>query len=580
MTKALGRPIAALLLAIQVSIPTLANDALQRIPENALGFAVVRNLAETSGKVDQLLQPFDVTFPSPLTLAKVVTGLDEGLDLSGQLVIAVLPGAGPQADLEPMVLLPVLNYAEFATSINADTSGEICRITLLGEDVLVAQDGPYAMLMNVEHHQTMQELVAFQAEPVTALTPLTAWLPDKDIALVLMPSGVEQISHWKMKRSRRFGLGNEFGRSRFMFSELLSPVWRPATRRWFLSNIDIAAIGITVDSLSNVRLSQQLILKANSPFAQIAPQELQPQVAKLGLSQSPFVFTAGGSVAPGWGKQLATYWRKVEQEQIAENGLENIPPELWEKEEQAFRFLLEDIRSCSVMMLPGTQGEPLLGNFFGIATVPDVAKYFESLPAVVDTWNEITELSTSEDKLVVELNPLKLTGETGTEKAGYEFVVDIASNVRDPNVPLLNFMYESALGPAGKLRVQLVGVDQTTFVFGLATRRQLAELLKVAPLDESTVPQSPTAQATVKLLQPSAQWKMLISPHGCRGWASRVANELLALLTNQEIEIPPISDSPAIGMTVNWIDRQWECEVLCPAETWEHLANYLGTVLQ
>lgn len=539
------------LLALFAAIPLSANDALQRIPENALGFAVVKNLEQTSAKVDQLLVPLDITFPSPLSLVKIVTGWDAGLDPSGNVVIAFLPADDPKSEPEPLVFVPVSSYEEFANSINADASGEICRITLLGEDILVAQDGPYAMLMNVEYRQTMEELVSLEAEPIASLAPLANWLPNQDVAVVLMPAGLQYVSQIKQQSSRLLALRSSFSRSRSTYSSFLSEVFSPKALAALRSHVNLAAAGVAMDDRSTVRVSEQLILKETSPLAKLAPTTSQSNAAKLGLSPQPFVFTAGGPLEAGWGKQVAILLGATEQET------------------QPLQVLLDDLRSCSMVMLPGEKPEPLLGNFMGVATVPNTQTYLEAIPTVVESWNKLLQAAAGDIKLEIELNPLTVSGQTG-----YEFVVDIASQADDPRVPTLRWMYEAALGPDGKLRVQLLPVDETTLVFGLATKSQLSELLEIALDDSVSSPTLPDALATLQMLQPTSQWKLLASPQGCVQWASRVASEFLVHISPTEVKIPEIPDSPPVGLSAQWNGQQLQFEAVLPEQTWKNLARY------
>ncbi len=564
--------LAILLLFVLLPVVANAQEVLQRIPKNSLGFAIVQNLAEASEKFDQLLEPLDATFPAPLAFAKLVTGLGAGLDMSGELVIALLPGDGPKVPSQPMVLLPITGYEEFAASINAAASGEICRVTLLGEDILVARDGEFALLMNVEHRETMEKFLAHAAEPVAALSPLANWLPKQDVALVLMANGMEQLGQWKrpLTRPRRteFGIAEKFS----ILSQLLSVVSTTETFDWLHRNVELAAIGVSVDEKSNVRLDEQFVLRKSSPLASLTAGFIERQTAKLGLSNKPYVFAAGGPVAPGWGNQLATFLCQPEQEYAADNPLQKTASGLRDKEERAYQLLFESIRTCSVVMLTGEKGEPLVGNCMGIATVPNVSKYFESLPQVIETWNELIQQSTSDIKPDIELITEEIAG-----KRHCEIVVDIASAARDSNVPLFNWMLEAAFGLGGKLRIQFAEVHPTTFVFGLATEEQMAELLKASQKNADAAPQRPAMQTTLELLKPAVRWKALVSPQGCLRWTSRFYNEFLVLLSDQEVTIPDMPDCPPIGLTVDCSGRRWECELICPAATWEILAKYLET---
>ena len=77
-----------------------------------------------------------------------------------------------------MFLLPVSDYAKFAESIKGDATGEICRVTIADEDVLVAKRDDYALLMNVEHRALMQQILAAQRSlcPLRSEPIASGWL--------------------------------------------------------------------------------------------------------------------------------------------------------------------------------------------------------------------------------------------------------------------------------------------------------------------------------------------------------------------------------------------------------------------
>ncbi|MGI9427906.1 MAG: hypothetical protein ACR2NM_04570 [Bythopirellula sp.] len=564
--------IAALLVVAEFCSPVVANEVLQRIPANALGFFVVRNVADCSEKCEQLAKPFNMTFPAPLPFAKLVTGLGAGLDVSGDLVIAHLPGATPNASSIPLVLLPVENYIDFAASIHADPSGDICRITLLGEDILAGQHGAHAMLMNVEDEPTMERVLALGPRSVAALSPLNAWIEQQDAALILMAPGVEQLSQWRPASARQSRLAYDFTLQPSFATQLFASISGPVARGWLRRHVELAAIGISVDDKNTVQVGEQLLLKENSPLAKLAPQSVQQPAAMLGLSDKSCVVAAGGPLAPGWGKQLARYLRQLEEAQAAQTGLEKVSSEQWDDEEQAFRLLLENVRSCSAVMLPGDKGEPLMGNFFGVATVDDVDQYLASLTEVVKTWNDLNKLSTDEPQPEIELVDRKIAGHQA-----YEIVLDIGTAMADPNVPLIQWMLEVTVGGDGKLRTKLLQVDQETFVFGIATDEQLQVLLQRLEQNQATAPPLAEVQTTLQLMEPAAPWKMLIQPQGGLKWIKRVVNEYLVLLEHGGMSLPPMPNSPPLGLTINWSGRRLACDLVCPADTWQTLAKYYDT---
>ncbi len=578
-------PVAVAFLAFAfLTNPLFASDALQRIPENALGFVVVRNLEQTSAKVDRLLKQLHITFPAPLAFAKIVTGVESGLDQTGDLVVTLMPGARSGAPIEPMVLLPVSDYAEFAASIHGDTSGDVCRVTLVGEDLLIAQDGRFAMVMNVEHRQTLEHLVGLKAQPIPQLRPITTWLNTNDVSLVLMPSGMEVLGEWKEKRLRRrkedFDLAQV---PRVQRSNNFTDLFGHRIGHWLSETVELAAFGIVVDDQQNIRLSQKFFPKTNLRDSALAAEVGTQPSALLGKLSESFVFAGGGPVAPGWGSWFATFLLEHEQENLVESGLENITPELWKREAEAYRSLFADIRSCSVVMLPGQKGDPLLGNFLGIATVPKVSTYFDRLPQVVETWNEFSKQTTIDVRPEFELKRRVLGGKVLGGKACCEIIIDVATTAQDPNVPIINWLLEAMLGRDGKIEILMVEIDETNFAFGFATDEQITQLLSDQEQTESPAPQSPgieapDREATLKLLQADAAWRIIVSPQGCTFWTTRVVNEFMVHLGWEAIELPAMPASPPVGLSVGLVDGRWESELICPAETFSIVANYLEAI--
>ncbi|MCG8449355.1 MAG: hypothetical protein MI725_07240, partial [Pirellulales bacterium] len=181
------------LLCFSIVNAASADGVYDYLPEDALGFVTFRNLSEIDTKAQKLTELFEIPLPAPLTFVKLTTGLNEGLHAEGDVLVALLPGATPTSEPEPMVLLPISDYPTFAESIHGDASGEICRVSIAGEDVLVAKDREYALLMNVEHRETLEVLLDMEPKPVADLQPLEPWLAKNDVAVAIMPAGAELL---------------------------------------------------------------------------------------------------------------------------------------------------------------------------------------------------------------------------------------------------------------------------------------------------------------------------------------------------------------------------------------------------
>ena len=89
-------------------LPTMvrAGDITQYLPEDALGFVLIRNLDEANSKINKLIRTYELPLPAPLDFIKSATRLGGGINMQGNILIALLPAENPSSDLVPMVLLP------------------------------------------------------------------------------------------------------------------------------------------------------------------------------------------------------------------------------------------------------------------------------------------------------------------------------------------------------------------------------------------------------------------------------------------------------------------------------------------
>ena len=188
----LGTQFLCFLFALLLSLPVgTAKGIYDYVPEDAYGFVTINNLDELNSKTKTFSELFRIPMPTPLDFLKISTGLDEGLDKSGSAVLAALPTDISEQTMEPMLLLPVEDYAKFANSLSGDPSGGICRVALAGNDVLLAKKDDYALLMDVTSQEIMEIILSAQASEVAALKAMSPWLRGNDLNFIIMPNGLE-----------------------------------------------------------------------------------------------------------------------------------------------------------------------------------------------------------------------------------------------------------------------------------------------------------------------------------------------------------------------------------------------------
>ena len=126
----------------------LAADVLDAIPNTALAVILVNRLEATSDKIEKLAVKVQAPSVSLLSLARVQTGIHEGLDDKATAAMAWLPSEDQPLDSPiPIVVLPVTDYAKFVAQLQPENAKDkITQVYVAGKPVLACQRGDFAVL--------------------------------------------------------------------------------------------------------------------------------------------------------------------------------------------------------------------------------------------------------------------------------------------------------------------------------------------------------------------------------------------------------------------------------------------------
>lgn len=560
----LRRLLIPLLLAVATPLSSRAADVLDSLPENVLGLVVVRNLEGANSKAELLLEKFQYALPAPWEFVKMVTGLDEGIDPQGDLLVALVPGSRPNAEPQPLVLLPIVDYEVFANSIRADTSGEICRVELAGEALLVARKGTLAILMNVEHRATLERLLGSQPDPVRRLGPLSIWLAQTDLAIVIMPAGIKALG-----RAERQPIQH---RPISLFKQMVQQLrmglvfFQNAILNDFNRSLDVAAVGVAIDKRSNVRLGYRAVLIHGSDQAS-ADQPAEVQSSPLvGHAAGPYVLAVSGRLATDADHFLGALWNRMNETLRTMGGDKPLSLEDQQKQQQAQELLRDGARQISLVFRPGQEDDPLLAGVSGVVHVDDAEAYLQSVQKSFVLENEVLA-NTSTDLLL----QWELTPTTVADGKGYEIAVDIGV-ANDPNVPDFIRLIESVVGENGKFDMQLVAADPTTVLLGIESEQEFPALLENVRQGEQGLQQQENLQATLKLLDNRATWLAVISPRGLSQWVRRGLGAWFRF--GGAPLLPEITETPPIGFSLNLENDLLEADLVWPIETIDALVDY------
>lgn len=193
MTRACSLLAAPFLCLVMAATALGQANPLEAIPEDALGFVVIRDLSDANARVSTLTEKMQLPLPDLLGMAKQMAGVDQGVDEKGGIAIAALP-----TDDSPFGVfgfVPVTDYPKFIASLAPeDADAKITKVTLFGQPMLVGRKGNFAVVaMSVEHEALLEQVLASERSVVQTVEPLKTWMDQQQLALVITPAGKTKL---------------------------------------------------------------------------------------------------------------------------------------------------------------------------------------------------------------------------------------------------------------------------------------------------------------------------------------------------------------------------------------------------
>ena len=566
---------AALLLAATTDATAGDATVLAHLPEDAYGFVLVRRLAETTERLDSVLQTAGFPLPPALGILRTLSGLGPGVDDRGDVLAGLLPASGrgdDAAGYAPLLLAPLRDYEAFAAHLHADPSGEISRVTVAGEDVLVARLAGFALLMNVEHEPLMTRLLQAPAVMPPVVEPLREALEHNHFSLVLLPAGIRRASDLG-----RASLQDQAQSADEQFAVLPdNSLWEQVRQLlgWSRAAIDFAdarvetfAVGLHVDAETNLSCSGQIALV--DPLAATPAADAGASSGPATFRDVPFAAVAGGPLPRECGAALAALSRRLAAQNPDAYGLAGLEEQDWKQYEASYAAALEGVRGAALIALPGGADEAVYSNLYGLLEVEDADRYLAAYRRSMELWNDLLRRSTSPAKVVYELRDVQVAGRTALLAQG-----NVGAAADDPNVPFMQDFMEAMFGEGGFFRIYLVKLSPQQVWLAIGDSTQAEQRLALIAAEEPSLPASDVNRPAWDLLDGQAAWKGLVSPRGCVAWFRRL---LTALLANAAVPLPPIPefpDTPPLGLSGAVSGRVFRWEAMLPRPTLAAAAEF------
>jgi hypothetical protein len=528
-----------------------ATEFLKVIPDEALGFAVVRNLGDSNAKVLALAKLVNAPLPGdPLALVKMALGVDKGFDEKGSLLTVVL---AENDEPVPVVLLPVTDYKEFVTPLKPKkTDGTITEAEVGNDTMLVARKGNYAAFADPKGRAALQKLLAAKKDVSAATAPLQTWLGNSDAALVVTGSGVK-LACTRMRdalKQFRANLRAVLGPQAEMVTAQLDAA--DGLLKSAETDVTHVALGATIDPKRNITVNLQALFAKGSGFAKRAA-EIAPLAggSLAGLPAGPFAIAGGGPYPEGAAEALMSFSAQMIKATAPDLSKENA-----QKLEQAYVQMAKGMRGTTLLMGVGKAKEPFLSSIVGVMKVDDAATYLASYEKGLKDLNDVLK---DARQAAPSVKKVDVGG-----AAGLEVAVDLAADA--PGLP--KQLIELLAGEGGKMTVTMAAVDAKTIVYRYSGADGLKEFMQVYKAKKAALAADTDVAKTTALLPAGAQWAWYVSPQGTLDVAGRLAGAV-----GVPLALPPFPKTPPVALAFKLSAAGLEGQLAIPAGVFEGIGD-------
>jgi hypothetical protein len=579
----------AWLLLLIAPVAGRAADVLNHVPGDALGFVLARNLAAVDRKAQQLIGNLQLQAVSPLAFLQNTMGLRDGLDTNGDILFAVLPPQDGADQPQFCVWLPIADYDRFIASLGGSAGQKITGITIAGEDLLVARQEKWALVMDPDQRERMKQMLDASPPPQPTLK-WTKWIDTQDVAVVVLSSGVRDALDWAMADDAANAAGQAaeeitediFGPAeaddsapqrasprQTSFSivtkvQLLMRYWltrSPKVLDW-AKDTETISVGMRLDDQGNAHAGMRVALGNDSDFARSVGEIADHGEALPALDQGDdFIVTATGSLPSVLTSAATTaYVRALIDEMKTEEHLA-IEVATLERFYKEVEHAADMVESTAVFARPGEEQDGVYTNNFLAVRVASTDTFVDHAGEVMRLWNQMNRDSERGTQLIFDIDDVNIG-----ERKAKQYSIDIAAADGSPALPEIRQAMEKLFGPGGKMRLLIVPVDDRTALLGAATPEQMAAIIETLDLKQVNDWNRDPFGVANGLLPGESDWRVFFSPHGYNQWRARKMNAI----TGPVFGGPLVKDfpaSPPVGAAGGVKDQELWADFVVPAQT-------------
>jgi hypothetical protein len=560
---------------------TRAANVWDEVPADALGAVVVRDLSHADDAVGKLLRALQFPLLQPLTLVKAATGIDQGLNQQGDLLVAALPGHSGDGRPQLAVWLPIGDYDQLVRSLHGVPRERITAVTIGGEDVLVARHGDWAVVVDSDGRGRLEQLL--DARPSSRRAVPAAWddwVKSNDVTAILLRPAIGQVLAAAASQPTGESADHEAEpvppADHFLFSfdgqSAAASPWQAAqsavgaalsdmpelSRR--LRQAEAVGCGLRLDADGNAVIAARLTWPRRAtpePRSSVAPSAAAP----VPYDGGPFVAAGAGEVSASLLAAAAGPYARLLAKDLGIDVREQSAAV--EALRKALAAAAEDVTAFAVLSRPGQGSDGVYTNSHLVVQVRSAKDFVDRTAEVVARWNELADHADGDMHMKFKSEPVRIAGRGGTQHSA-----DMVEAVGGRDLPEVRQSMERLFGPGGKLRLLVVPIDDRTVLLAGATDEQAAKVVDLVIQGRTAPWQQDDLQPTGRLVPADAPWRVFVSPHGYVQWLARQMDAIAGPVLGGPL-VKEFPDSPPLGISGGGTSDGIWLELVAPAKTVE-----------
>ena len=545
-----------------------AEDVLDLIPGDAMGFLVVNRLAETDAKIQQTAQQMGLPPISPLTMFKTRDGIKGGVDEKRSAALVAMPAEDPGSKPAVLFVLPVSDFQKLIEPFEPDDpSAAIVQVQGREGPALVAELKGYALATEPKHRHVLEKALSSQKRGADLAFP-RPWLAEQEIVGVLTTNGVQQacdkvLEGLEAARARMEALGGEDSPAAAglkVYEHLFAMAKKQVTA---------TAIGGQIDEQGVARVTSRTRFVAGEEVAESTAAEPAPRGLLTGMPCGPFVVAFGGVLPEESSEAMMRFWFDL---------IKSAPDLYGLSDEQADQMMelaresMKEVRTMSMMLGVSEPDEPLYSRMLFSMSTDDAQAYMGTYEEQIRAMNELFKDSKSPIFSAMDVTKIDMDGTPGLK---VEMRLPTLRGMAD--IPQFARAMENLFGPGGTVKVFIAPVDEHTVVGAYTNEKTLRLCLEAAKRPQTALAADEAIAKTAALLPPGASVVGYWSLQGTIDFVNR-GIAMFAPEGESPFELPEFPETPAVGFAATTSPNEVQTHLVIPSEVLKAIGAYATAV--